>query len=448
MVVDLNVVGAKTFYEGVLVQCGISVDEGKIEKVGKESSLPKSDRTLDVRGMLVLPGLIDVHVHLRDMELSYKEDFHSGTASAAAGGFTTVVDMPNTSPPTDSSERLRIKIEKAQRRILTNVGFYGALHDKEGLVEEMVKEGAIGFKLNLLDPLADLDVYNVDALTKALRAVRRGNSFVVVHAEDLRTVREITDRYRRLEDFSLRAFLKAHSSEAEQSAIRRVLELQNRTGARLHIAHVTTSSSIDFISKAKSGGGKVTCEVTPHHLMLTEEDLLRIGGKALTVPPLRSKADRARLWKALIDGDVDVVASDHAPHALSEKSDRDVWAVKPGIPGLETTLSLMMTRFHGGDLTIERMVRLLAEGPAKVLELKDAGRIEKGFRADLVVVDVKKRYKIDSSTFQSKAHYSPFDGLEVRGKPVKTLVNGIFVVDEGEIVAGDCVGEVLGRATS
>jgi dihydroorotase len=442
MITDLTLTDAKILRYGEIVECSISIDEGRIFKIGKLPSLPKSSETISIRGKLVLPGLIDVHVHLRDLELSYKEDFQSGTSAAAAGGFTTVLDMPNTKPPTNSSNRLKEKIWLAKRRILVNVGFYGAFPERVEEIEDMAKAGAIAFKVNLYNPITKLQLDDTTFL-KALEKAMEAERVVTIHTEDREMVRECMRDFRKKGDSSIAAFLKAHSVEAETNALYRVVGLQRKSKARTHIAHVTLSDSIEIIRDAKKGGASLTCEVTPHHLLLTEKQLKKIGGIALTVPPLRPLFEVLYLWEELRRGTIDIIASDHAPHSLHEKSERDIWKVSPGIPGLETTLPLLLTRFHDGYITLTRIHELLAINPAKIFGLKRKGRIRPGFDADFVIVDLKRKFVIDSSRFHSKAHYSPFDGNQVVGMPIKTIVGGNLVMEEGEIVAKPGIGKII-----
>jgi dihydroorotase len=200
---------------------------------------------------------------------------------------------------------------------------------------------------------------------------------------------------------------------------------------------------LNAVLLAKKGGLPVTCEVTPHNLLLSSEQYRRWGFFGLTDPPLRTREDVSALWGGLKRGVIDVVASDHAPHAFEEKDVDSVWEAMPGVPGLETTLSLLLTQVNRGLLSLAELVRLTAEEPAKIFHLGERGRLAEGYWADLVVVDMKREYKIDSGSFLSKAKYSPFDGMRVEGKALKTLVNGCLVMDEGEIVAEAGAGEVV-----
>ncbi len=207
----------------------------------------------------------------------------------------------------------------------------------------------------------------------------------------------------------------------------------------LHISHVSAARSIDLLKGFKS---HITCEATPHHLLLTTSDLHAQGGKALTNPPLRSRFDTSKLWRAVNDGTIDILVSDHAPHSLEEKKGENVWKVSPGIPGLETTLPLLLNQVNHGRMTWNRLVQMLAIKPAEIFGL-NRGSVQVGGVADLVIVDMDREYRIDSSKFHSKAKYSPFDGRKVKGKPTRTFVNGQLVMEEGEIVAKPGIGQIM-----
>jgi dihydroorotase len=214
---------------------------------------------------------------------------------------------------------------------------------------------------------------------------------------------------------------------------------------QLHFCHVSTEKGLNAIIEAKKSGKKVTCEVTPNHLLLSTADLEHYGQLLIMTPPLRSKNHVEALWTGLEAGWIDTLGSDHAPHALSEKSASSVWNVKVGVPGLETTLPLILSLVKKNRLFLAQAVQLLAEKPAEIYGLNDRGRLEQGRHADLTVVDFNRKFKIEASKFKSKAKYSPYDGWEVVGKPVKTFVNGLLVFDEGEIVAKAGSGSIVRR---
>jgi len=241
----------------------------------------------------------------------------------------------------------------------------------------------------------------------------------------------------------IEAFLEAHSVIAEKIAVERVLKLVEKTWALVHFCHVSSKEGLEVIVKAKEAGFPITCEVTPHHLFLSAKYLKKHGLKFLTDPPLREEKDVEALWNALKLGQIDIIASDHAPHTMEEKNADSVWDAKTGVAGLETTLPLLLTSVNEGKLSLREMIRLTAEKPAEIFRLKGRGRLEEESYADLVVVDMHKEHMIDASKFHSKAKFSPFDGWKVRGKPLKTFVNGELVMDEGEIVAKPGTGKVV-----
>ncbi|MEM2146697.1 MAG: dihydroorotase family protein [Candidatus Jordarchaeaceae archaeon] len=443
MVADLVLTNTKIYYEKKLVKAGLAIEKGKILKIAKEPNLPKASKKIDLKGKILLPGIIDVHTHLRDQEKAYKEDFQSGTKAAAAGGITIVLDMPNNQPVTMDAETLRQRKTLAKPNIYVNVGFYSAFPHNLEEIEKIAREGAVGFKLFLIQQIGGLNINNNEALTAAFKKVKEIDMPIAVHAEDQETVEEAKRKLHSKGLNDVRAFLEAYSPNAEVKALKRVIDLTIKTRVHTHICHITTANGLEIIATTKRLNLPITCEVTPHHLLLTEEKLKNDGKIALTDPPLRSKTDIEALWEGIGKGIVDVIASDHAPHLLEEKNAELIWQAKVGVPGLETTLPLMLTQLSKGRITLPKLVELLAENPAKIFHIKDRGTLAVGNYADLVVVDLKQKDKIDASKFYSKAKFSPFNGWKIEGKPVKTFVNGSLVMDEGEIVAKAGTGKIL-----
>ena len=431
---SLNITDVRLFQGEELVEGGISIRDGRIIRLSKTAHLPKSDKTIDGKGLIALPGLIDAHVHLRDMELFYKEDFSSGTLAAAAGGFTTVLDMPNTQPPTNSDVRLVEKIAKAQTAVHVNVGFHASLAESGTDLRKMVKAGAIAFKLYMNEPDPHVWYSDPRKLFSSLKMCGTLGTPVAVHVENGPAIARIQTKCREAGDNSVKDFLRAHAPRFELEAVQMIIDLARRAHSKVHICHLSTQRSLREISAARKKGVGVTCEVTPHHLFLDTKALRRKGGFALMVPPLRKRSDTKALWRAMLRSEIDIVASDHAPHTVEEKTSKNVWSIRPGLPGLETTLPLLLTKVHRGELTLTRLVQLLAEKPAHLFGLQRKGRLEVGLDGDLVLIDPKARSKIDSSKFYSKAHFSPFDGFRCVGQPVTTIVAGRVVYDRGEII--------------
>lgn len=445
MIADLILSNAKAYIDNEIVDCSLAINQGKIFKIAKEANMPKAETKTDLKNLLVLPGLIDVHVHLRDEGKAYKEDFYSGTAAAAAGGITTVLDMPNNKPVTMSVEALRRRMKIAERKILVNVGFYSEFPKNMKETEEIIREGAVAFKLFMDEQIGGLNIDDDHALLEAFKIVSKLKVSVAVHAENKTTLKKVEDELKRNNCNDVEAFLKAHSENIEVTAVKRLLKIAEQTKVHVHFCHISTENGLKAITDGKKSGIKITCETTPHHLFLSVDDLRRIGTLTLTTPPIREKHHITALWNGIKNSWIDILASDHAPHTLGEKKAKSVWDVKVGVPGLETTLPLLLTKVKHGRLSITDVVRLMSKNPAEVFGLKGRGCLKEGNSADLVVVDLDRKYKIGASKFHSKAKYSPFDGLSVEGKPVKTFVGGRLIMDEGEIVAEAGSGEIIRR---
>jgi len=445
LIVDSVITNAKAYISKEIVECSLAISNGKIFKIGKEANMPKAEAEINLRNLLVLPGLIDAHVHLRDEGKAYKEDFYSGTAAAAAGGITTVLDMPNNDPVTMSAETLKNRMKIAEGEILVNVGFYSEFPRNVKEIEEIVEEGAVAFKLFMAEQVGGLKIDDDYSLLQAFKTVNRLRVPVAVHAEDKTSLEIAEETLKRSNCNDIEAFLKAHSESVEVKAVKRLLNIVKKARTRIHFCHITTENSLKAIVDGKRCGMPLTCEATPHHLSLSIDDLRRKGTVALTTPPVREKHEVKALWNGVLNGWIDILGSDHAPHTLEEKNAKSVWDVKVGIPGLETTLPLLLTMVKNGRLSVADIVRLLSEKPAEIFNLKGRGWLKEGNKGDLVAVDLNRKYRIDASKFYSKAKYSPFDRWTVEGKPVKTFINGQLVMDEGEIVAEAGSGEIIRR---
>jgi dihydroorotase len=434
---------AKAYLNGEITDCNIAIENGKIFKIGKDAHMPRADEKTDLQKQLVLPGLIDTHVHLRDEEKAYKEDFYTGTAAAASGGFTTVLDMPNNDPVTNSVSALNNRMQIARRKILVDVGFYSEFPKHKNEILDIAHQGAIAFKLFMASQIGGLDIDSDEEIRDALRNAEEVKAIVAVHAEDKTLLSANIEKMKRTNRNDASGFLMAHSEEVEVKAISRLLEISKEIDVHLHFCHLSSEEGMKLVVEAKKSGRVVTCEVTPNHLLLTEIDVKRYGPLLIMMPPLRSENQVEALWNGITQEWVDTLGSDHAPHALVEKSADSIWDIKVGVPGLETTLALMLTMVRKNRLSLERLVYLLAEKPAALFGLYDRGRLEQGKKADFTVVDYRQKFRVDASRFFSKAKYSPFDGWEVQGKPVRTYVNGLLVVENEDIIAKAGSGQIL-----
>ena len=430
-VADLCVRGARIFYRGRLLEGCICVSGDRICYIGREANATKAHEVLDARGLLALPGPIDAHVHLRDEGLAYKEDFYTGTCAAVAGGVTTVLDMPNTVPPVDSAARLAERAKKAKKAILANVGFYSLLPPDLSELQRIREAGAVGIKIFMHKPRTRLEISDERVLASAVREAARLGLRVAIHAEDPRVIEEAA-RESEGESDPVTAFLRSHPPEAEVSAVRKLAALLG--GLELYICHVSVPEAL---SLARAAGFYV--EATPHHLFACDEVYGRLGKLALVDPPLRPREMARALRQALYAGQVDVVASDHAPHALEEKLGPDP---PPGFPGLETMLPLLLNEVSAGRLSLSELVSLVCERPARIFGL-DRGRLEVGWPADIVLVDLRAEVEVRPSEFRSKAKYSPFQGMKLRGRPEITIVNGRVVFSRGEVVGEPGTGAII-----
>jgi dihydroorotase-like cyclic amidohydrolase len=345
-----------------------------------------------------LPGLIDVHVHLRDPGGTHKEDFHTGTEAALAGGVTAILDMPNNSPPTTDGKTLRHKAVIASQKAVCDFGLYlGATDDNAARCAELSRQAA-GLKIYLSETYGPLRMSNLASLLSHFQNWPT-TKLIAVHAEDL--------------------------------APACVIALSWIYDRPVHICHVSRKAEIELIRIAKERGAKITCEVTPHHLFLTEADRGRLGNFAHVKPSLGTEADRAALW-ANLDA-VDLIASDHAPHTIAEKESPEP---PPGVPGLETTLPLLLTAVADGRLSWERLIELTSENPARIFGLK---RDERNY----VEVDPDDRYVLDGSSLKTKCGWTPFEGMTARGRVVRVYLRGVLAYADGQVLVQPGFGRAL-----
>ncbi len=442
--VELVIKNAKIFFNQQIIEGGVAVDKGKIVRISKDSQLPSGEEILDLKRQLIIPGVIDIHAHLRDLNFSGKEDFYTGTCAAASGGITTVIDMPNTNPPTISAQLMEQKIALARKKIIINTGFYAGIPNTLDELPSLVMNGVFGFKLYLTNSLSLFDIENAALLQKLLRKLKEISYPLLIHAERKQDIEKILLQKKEEQLTPEALYLESHSAEIEKHAIEYMIGLNRSINTQYHFCHVSTASGVEQIRQAKDQGSNISAEVTPHHLFLTENDLKVYGSFAKMIPPLRAPSHVTALWAGLREGTLDIIATDHAPHMLSEKNCEFSTATN-GIPGFETLLPLLFTAISNKQLSLSRAIQALSENPAKFLHLSHKGKIAVGFDADLTVIDLKKRKKIDATQFYSKAKYSPFDGHEVIGSPTMTIIDGKIIMREGKIIAPPGSGTIIQR---
>jgi dihydroorotase len=430
MTADLIVRGGKVVSPDSVVEASIAIRDAKILAIGADAAMPPTRQSVDVTGLHVLPGAIDVHVHFRDPGYTHKEDFASGTAAAAFGGVTTVFDMPNTIPSTGTAEILAEKHRIASAKAHVDYGLYGLLGDDTiAHVPDLIAGGVIGFKLYMGNTFGRIPSPDTGAMLEAFETVAATGKRISLHAETNEIMIRRETRLRDAGRTDPLAHLASRPAVVAVEAVSRAAILAEWTGARIHILHISSAAELRPLREAKARGVDITGETGPHYLMLSSRDYARFGGIIRVNPPVREPEDHEPLWAALADGTIDMIATDHAPHAREEKTRSDIWTVDCGFPGVETQMPLMLTEVAAGRLTISDYVRLSAANPAKVWGLYPTkGVIQPGADADLAIVDLAKRWTIDDAKLQSLAKVSPWDGRAVTGLPVHTLVRGRFVM--------------------
>lgn len=405
----------------------IWIEEGKIKAIGTGFPEAEFDEVFDAQGQLITPGLVDVHVHLREPGFTYKETIEAGTKAAARGGFTTVCAMPNLDPVPDTAEKLKQVYDIIKRDAVVKVLQYAPITENlrsEELVDQeaLINEGAFAFTND------GVGVQTAGTMYLAMKEAAKNNKALVAHTEDESLLfGGVMHAGEKAEELGLPGIL----SVTESSQIARDLLLAEATGVHYHVCHVSTKESVRVIRDAKKAGIHVTAEVSPHHLILIDEDIPEDFGFWKMNPPLRGKADREALIEGLLDGTIDCIATDHAPHGLEEKSQSFLQSPF-GIVGSETAFQLVYTHFvETGKFTLEQVIDWMAVKPAAIFGL-EAGTLTIGASADLAVYDIAHSAVIDKKDFLSKGDNTPFVGWEIKGETLMTFVNGKLVWHKGE----------------
>ena len=392
-----------------------------------------SGETLDGAGLTALPGPIDGHVHFREPGLEHEETWLTGARAAVFGGVTTVLDMPNTIPPTDTVEHARDKIALAQLHSHCDFGVFGLVGESTDRTAGLVGSGlVVGLKAFLGPTTGGLGAPDDDGLLQALTVARTAGLRVAFHAEDRQTIAAALERGRRSDPI---AHLEARPAEAEVRAIERIGELLAAANARGHVCHVSSAIGLHAIEELRAEGVDLTCEVTPHHVLLDRDVYADFGGVAKVNPPIRGEPDASALLAALADGRIDILASDHAPHLAADKVRASIWDVPSGFAGVETLLPLMLTAVHDGRLSLERLVHATSEAPAKTWGLwPRKGSVAVGADADLTLVDLERASTISAAQLHGKNNLSPFEGRATIGAVATTIVRGRIVVRDGQLI--------------
>lgn len=431
----------------------IYIKDGKIAAITNEELVGDANEVTDATGLYILPGLIDTHVHSRDGGATHKEDFFHSTQAAAAGGITTIFEMPNTNPTINNRENFDKQVENLQSKANVNFGIWGIclgeLNNKD--VPDLSEAGVIGFKYfwgyavnkntfqllynysedmeDVIPPCDDGEVFEM------FQEVAKTGQIIGIHAENSDLINYLTKKYEKSGKNDYETFLASRPNLAEELTIQTGIAMAKKTGARLHILHVSTAEGVKLIREAQREGYPITAETCPHYLFLTNEDYKKIGPVMKVYPLVKYKKDQEAIWEGIKDGTISIVCSDHAPHTEDEKSG-DLWSIPAGMCGVETLVPLMLNAVSEKRITIHELVSLLSENPAKQFGVfPQKGAIQVGSDADITIVDMDKCTVIQKEKLHSKSKITAYDGFDIKGMPVQTIVNGITVMKDGEIIS-------------
>ena len=403
----------------------IGVSGGRIAAIG-DLRQASAGETIDCRGLHILPGVVDSQVHFREPGLEHKEDLESGSRAAVLGGVTAVFEMPNTNPLTTSEAALADKLRRASGRMHCDFAFWvGGTRENAKDVGELERlPGAAGIKVFMGSSTGNLLVEDDEGVASILRNTRRRAAF---HSEDEFRLRE---RLGERIDGDPSSHPVWRDEIAALRCTERLVRIARNTRARIHVLHISTAEEILFLEQQKD---VATCEATPHHLTLSADDYARLGTLIQMNPPVRAVRHRDGIWHGIGQGIVDVLGSDHAPHTLTEKA-KPYPASPSGMTGVQTLVPIMLDHVNAGRLSLQRFVDLSSHGPQRIFGMARKGRIAAGYDADFTIVDLKRRQTITNAQAGSKAGWTPYDGKEVTGWPIGTVVRGRRVMWDGEIV--------------
>lgn len=446
IVVNGTIVNRDGEYKG-----NVHIKDGKIAAISDEV-LGEAEKITDASDQYVLPGLIDTHVHSRDGGATYKEDFIHSTKAAAAGGITTLFEMPNTNPPVNNIENFNKQLKNLKNKANVNFGLWGICLGDLNLkdIESLNQAGVIGFKYfwgyavnkdnyqliynydksmeNVIPPCDDGEVYRM------FEEVSKTGKKFAVHAEnsDLISYLSKKEKDKSLNDYD--NAVEARPDLAEELTIQTGISMAKTTNTNLHILHVSSKKGIEAVESAQKDGYNITSETCPHYLFLTNKDFEKIGSNMKVYPLVKYQEDQDRLWQAIEDDVITIVCSDHAPHTEEEKNG-SLDEIPAGMCGVETLAPLMINAVSEGKITLQKLVSLLSANPAKEYGMyPQKGTIQVGSDADITIVDMKQKWKIDKQKLHSKSKVTAYDGKAITGRPVATIVNGVTVMENGEIV--------------
>ncbi len=460
MKVDVLVKNARIPQGDRMVETNILVRDGKIAGFSPTAEVDAGE-VIDAGGNLVIPGCIDSHTHINDPGFTHRENFQTGTSAAASGGVTTVIDMPCTSNPSVRTvAQLENKLEAVKDKAIVDYAMWGGVTGEDVRnkalehVQKQADAGVVAFKVYMTPSVPTYPRVTDAEMLEIFKEVARTGLPVGVHAENYNLCDFYVQKLQAEGRMDGPAWAEARLNLAEKVAIEMVVSFAEYTGVRMHVVHMSTREGAMVIGEAKKRGLPVTAETCPHYLTINAQDAMtRFGSFAKIAPPLRSKEDNAEHWKALADGRIDFVATDHAPYEIATEKTAPgmhIWNSFPGIPGTETMVPVIVSEgYNKGRISLSRLVEVLSRNPAIHYGLYPRkGAMEIGSDADFTVLDLNYEWTIDKDKMYTMARYTPLHGMKLRGKPVKTIVRGKVVYEDGKgIVGRPGYGEFVKRQT-
>lgn len=443
-IMSIKIVNAKLWLDTGTYEGGLFTENGAVSKIGKETSLPQTEVTIDAEGKLVIPGLVDLHVHFREPGFTQKEDFSTGTRAAAAGGVTTVLDEPNNNPVTSSTEALRAKKVLVKEKAYVDYLFEMAVY-AEGL-DEVQAASSMGINtFAFFDELGGTSTGMDDTgvLYEALKRVKMVDGLALLNCRESDLVIATIRKTREKGSGNLMDYNNHFPHVAESAGGAKRILLAHNVGARAHFREVSTAETVEMLRHLKPYRGDISAEVRPDHLVLNHENTSDLGPYAQQWTPIRTRQNQEALWGALNDGTVNMIASDHATHTVEEKNPgwENIWESPPGLPAIESMLPILLTAVNEGKTSLERVISATTANPARRLGLYPRkGCIAVGSDADLVVIDTKKERKITADEMYAKSKWTPYEGWTTLGAVEATILRGVPVYQQGKIVS-----EPLGR---
>jgi dihydroorotase len=434
---DLVIKGGTIVDASQTYQADIGVVEGKIAVISAAGSLPGASSEIDATGLTVLPGIIDSHVHVRDPGFTHKEDFHSATLAAAAGGVTTIMCQPTTQPPTSTSKALLERIRLGEERACVDFCIQSGVDpSKLDELPKMAEHGPVSYEVFLQDFPPEMAVEDTATLWRILEAVNAVGGLIGLYRGDESLKTMFYERLMRTGRKDVLAWNDSRPPELESSGVARALGVICGLGVRAHFRQISSAAALDWILDAirRRTGLSISVEMTPHNLLMTRDQCHQIGSLAKVIPPQRPESDLEALWNAIDAEEVEIiVATDHAPHPKEDKArgDDDIWKAPPGFPGVQTMLPLMLNEVSKGRISLNRLVRLCSVAPAQRFGIYPRkGALFIGSDADFTIVDMAAEKELRSDEQLTKAGFTPFDGWKVKGFPVKTVIRGRVVSED------------------